>query len=50
MTEAENEKGSSADTDGGAKKQGIIGKIFGPVGNLFGWISKGAGKQPVCRT
>ena len=50
MTEAQNEKGSRADTSGRAAKQGIIGKIFGPVGNLFGWISKGAGKQPVCRT
>ena len=50
MTEAENEKGSGADTNGSAVKQGIIGKIIGRLGDLFGWISKGAGKQPVCRT
>ena len=50
MSGAENEKDPRADTNCGAAKQGIIGKIFGPVGNVFGWISKGASKQPVCRT
>jgi hypothetical protein len=50
MARPEKEKDRRTDTNSGLEKKGIIGKIFGPVGKMFGWVAKGSSGQPLCQT